>query len=38
MKINFLNRKRYVSSDDETRPVKFVPLGNNVWQVVYADK
>jgi hypothetical protein len=38
MNIKFCKRNKKVLNADETKPVKFVPIGNNVWQVVYAEQ
>ncbi len=29
--------KEYVPTEDDKRPIKFVPDGENSWRVVYAD-
>ncbi|MEM3839283.1 MAG: hypothetical protein QXF01_01750 [Candidatus Micrarchaeaceae archaeon] len=40
--LGFLNKEgrnvRRYGSDDEKKPVKWIPDGYNSWRIVYADK
>ncbi|MEM0150135.1 MAG: hypothetical protein QXW10_04520 [Candidatus Micrarchaeaceae archaeon] len=38
MNINLLKRRRKINDENDSRPVRIVEIGPNMWQIVYADE